>query len=753
VDSGAGQAQKTVVTQPEAPITLRFPVEGMTCASCVGRVERALAKVPGVSDAVVSLATEEATVRVGAHSEALREALAAAIEKAGYHAEVPAVALAGAPPKSAAIAAPPPSGTAASARLFVAAALSVPLMLIAMVPALTFVGSAYVQAVLAAIVTFGAGAPFFLVAARNLRHRNATMDTLVATGSGAAYAYSLAVVLRAGRDGAAHLGMHGGGHLYFETAGMIVTLVLLGKWLEARARRHATDALSSLARLQPATARVVRDGVERELPVAEVLAGDLVRVRADERIPVDGIVREGTSSADESLVTGESLPVLKSVGDPVIGGTLALGAPLVLEATRVGADATLARIVRLVADAQASRAPVQRLADQISSVFVPVIIGISLVTLAGWLLAGAPLDTALLTAVSVLVIACPCALGLATPTAIIVGTGLAARHGVLVKDAEALERARLVDAVVLDKTGTLTRGTPELTDVVRLTSMGEADVLSLAAAIEAESVHPLALAIVRAARERALVVPRAVGIVSELGVGMRGRVDTRSVFVGATRDDDPPEVSSARDALSGRARSVVVVRVDDVPVAVLGVRDPVRATSAAAVARLRALGIEVHLVSGDHADVADTVAREVGIDAGNVRAGARPEDKVAAIKALQARGRVVGMVGDGVNDAPALAAADVGFAIGGGTDVATDAAAVTLVRGDLGAVADAIETSRRTMRTVRQNLFFAFAYNVAGIPLAAFGLLTTLGGPMLAAGAMAMSSVTVVLNALRLGRR
>ena len=725
----------------------------MTCASCVGRVERALAKVPGVSQAFVSLATEEATVHLGEQSEALRAALTEAIEKAGYHARMPELAVAGAPPRAAAIEAPPPSGTAASARLFFATALSVPLMLLAMVPALHFAGNSYVQAVLAAAVTFGAGAPFFLAAAKNLRHLNATMDTLVATGSGAAYAYSLAVILRAGPQSAAHLGMHGAEHLYFETAGMIVTLVLLGKWLEARARRHATDALSSLARLQPTTARVVRGGVERELPVAEVLAGDLVRVRADERIPVDGIVREGTSSADESLVTGESLPVLKTPGDAVIGGTLALGAPLVLEATRVGADATLARIVRLVADAQASRAPVQRLADKISGVFVPVVVSLALLTLVGWLLAGAPLDTALLTAVSVLVIACPCALGLATPTAIIVGTGLAARHGVLVKDAEALERARLVDAVVLDKTGTLTRGAPELTDVVCLGAMGEAEVLALAAAIEAESVHPLALAVVRAARAKKLVVARAAGVVSELGVGMRGTVGTQRVFVGAVPKDDAPDVEAARAALSAQARSVVLVRVDDVAVAVLGVRDPVRATSAAAVARLRGLGIEVHVVSGDHAEVARSVAREVGIDPANVRGGARPEDKVAVIKALQARGRVVGMVGDGVNDAPALAAADVGFAIGGGTDVATDAAAVTLVRGDISAVADAIETSRQTMRTVRQNLFFAFAYNVAGIPLAAFGLLTALGGPMLAAGAMAMSSVTVVLNALRLGRR
>jgi len=747
----------------ETVTTLRFPIEGMTCASCVGRVERALAKVPGVSDAVVSLATDEATVKVRAPTEALRVALNDAVERAGYHATVPpfvdagASAQARAPAQTAAVRAPAPSGTAATARLVVAVALSLPLMLIAMVPALQFSGHGYVQAALAAAVTFGAGAPFFIAAAKNLRHASATMDTLVATGAGAAYFYSLAVILRSAPPESlshetAHLG-HSAMHLYFETAGMIVALVLLGKWLEVRARRHATDALSSLARLQPSTARVVRDGVEQELPVAEVRLGDRVRVRADERIPVDGVVREGSASADESLVTGESLPIAKGPGDPVIGGTLALGAPLEIEATRIGADATLAQIVRLVADAQATRAPVQRLADRISSVFVPVVVGLALLTLAGWLLSGAPLDTALLTAVSVLVIACPCALGLATPTAIIVGTGLAARHGVLVKDAEALERARLVDAVVLDKTGTLTRGAPELTDIVCLAARTEDEVLQLAAAIEAESVHPLARAVVRAAKERSLRVARASDVASEVGVGMRGAVGSERVFVGAVSSDAAPAVEAARAALSARARSVVLVRVDDVDVAVLGVADPVRPTSAAAVARLRALGVEVHLVSGDHLDVALSVAREVGIDAANVRAAARPADKVAAIEALRARGRVVGMVGDGVNDAPALAAADVGFAIGGGTDVALDAAAITLVRGDISAVVDAIETSRKTMRTVRQNLFLAFVYNVAGIPLAALGLLTALGGPMLAAGAMALSSVTVVLNALRLGRK
>ncbi len=750
--------------------TLRFPVEGITCAACVGRVERALAAVPGVDAVTVNLATEEATVRlrasaddgVSAPDDALRAALAAAVAKAGYVAHIPPATKPGdastAAPASSidALAAPRPvpGGVAASARLLFATVLSVPLMLVAMVPALQFTGHAWVQAGLAALVTFGAGAPFFVGAARSLRHATATMDTLVATGAGAAFAWSLAVLLR----GDAHV-QTGHAHLYFETAAMIVTLVLVGKWLEARARRQAGASLRALARLQPATARVVRDGIERERPVGEVVPGDVVRVRADERIPVDGIVRDGHTSVDESLVTGESAPIARGPGDAVIGGTLALGAPLEVEATHTGADATLARIVRLVADAQGSRAPVQRLADRVSAVFVPVVVGVAFITLAGWLLAGATLDEALLTAVSVLVIACPCALGLATPTAILVGTGLAARRGVLVRDAAALERAAHIGALVLDKTGTLTEGRPGLTDVVLLDARAEAEVLALAAALEAESPHPLARAVVQAARDRQLVVPRATSVIAEAGRGVRGRVGETRVFVGAVdaaapRDDDArARLEAAHEALTRDARSVMLVQIDGVDAALFGVRDPVRASSAAAVARLRALGISLHLVTGDHARVAHAVAREVGLDPALVVAGARPEDKLARIESLRAAGHVVGMVGDGVNDAPALAAADVGFALAGGTDVAIDTAPITLVRGEVGAVLEAIDTSRRTLRTVRQNLFFAFAYNVAGIPLAALGLLAAFGGPMLAAGAMALSSVTVVLNALRLGRR
>jgi len=750
--------------------TLRFPVEGITCAACVGRVERALAAVPGVDAVTVNLATEEATVRLhadgseGAHGpdDALRAALTAAVEKAGYVARIPPAPRPDDAPKGVltspldalATQRPAPTGVAASARLAFAALLSLPLMLVAMVPALQFTGHAWVQAALAALVTFGAGAPFFVGAARNLRHATATMDTLVATGAGAAFAWSLAVLLR----GEAHV--HAGhGHLYFETAAMIVTLVLVGKWLEARARRQAGESLRTLARLQPATARVVRDGVEHEAPVGEVVPGDVVRVRADARIPVDGIVKEGRTSVDESLVTGESAPVARGPGDAVIGGTLALGAPLEIEATHTGADATLARIVRLVADAQGSRAPVQRLADRVSAVFVPVVVGLALLTLAGWLLGGAALDAALLNAVSVLVIACPCALGLATPTAILVGTGLAARRGVLVRDAAALERAARIDALVLDKTGTLTEGRPALTDVVLLGTPAEGEVLALAAALEAESPHPLARAIVRAARERGLVIPRATEVTAEAGRGVHARVGDARVFVGALdanalRDDAArARLDAAHEALTREARSVVLVQIEGIDAALLGVRDPVRASSAAAIARLRSLGITLHLVTGDHARVAHAVAREVGIDPALVVAGARPADKLARIEALRAEGRVVGMVGDGVNDAPALAAADVGFALASGTDVAIDTAPITLVRGEVGAVLEALDTSRRTLRTVRQNLFFAFAYNVAGIPLAALGLLAAFGGPMLAAGAMALSSVTVVLNALRLGRR
>ncbi len=728
-------AERPYTWAMDAPADRRFQVEGMTCAACVGRVERALRRVPGVTDVAVNLATEQA--RVSLEPTVADAELVAAVERAGYALrEVVADA-----EKR-----PAPAGEVV--RLALAAALSIPLMLISMVPPLGFAGSGWVQMALAAAVTFGAGSLFFRGASKAARHGSANMDTLIAVGSSAAFFYSLYQLLRP-----AH---HGEAHLYFETAGMIVTLILVGKWLEARAKRQAGDAIRKLMQLRPDQARVVRDGREIVVPVDSLRVGDRVRVRANERIPTDGVVVEGESAVDESMLTGESMPVHKAPGAEVTGATLNGRGVLLFETTRIGADTTLARIVRLVDEAQASKAPAQRLADRISAVFVPAVMLASAATFAVWtLVLDAPLEPALLTAVSVLVIACPCALGLATPTAIMVGTGVAARRGVLVKDAEALERAHGLTALVVDKTGTITRGEPVLTDVIPLGDADPDQALALAAAVEQESEHPLAAAVVAGARARGIALRRPEQFESMTSEGVRGRVDGREVRVGSealTGAGDVAEAKAVLERLRDAGRSAFAVSVGGQPAAVLGVMDPPREDAAEAVRRLRALGIELYVLTGDDRRTALAVAKEVGIAEDRVHAGVRPEDKAAAVARLRAEGHVVGMVGDGVNDAPALAAADVGIAIGTGTDVAMETAPVTLMRGELGAVVDAMEVSRRTIRTIRQNLFFAFVYNTLGIPIAAAGLLAALGGPMLAALAMAMSSVSVVTNSLRLRR-
>jgi Cu+-exporting ATPase len=796
----------------EKQSTLRFAVEGMTCSACVRRIERALAKVPGVAEAVVNLATGEARVVLEATADeapSVRRdrlrALAAAVRRVGYDApglDEDAVASetqegTGTPSDTSETttgglnvrsepedsASPPVTRAARAPRLapesiraVVATALSVPSMALAMVPALRFDGHLYVQAVLAAIVTFGAGSSFFVTSARTLRHGIATMDTLVAMGAGAAFTYSLASLRHARSEHA---------HVYFETAAMIVTVVLIGRWLERKARTRTADALTALASLQPAVAHVVRGGVTVDVTAEEVGEGEIVEVRPRERAPVDGVVVEGRSAVDESLVTGESLPVVRGPGDRVVAGVRMGQTPLRLRATHVGARTTLARIARLVADAQASKAPVQRLADRISAVFVPAVVALASLTAAGWWLSGASVGHAVMTAVSVLVIACPCALGLATPAAVIAGTGAAARHGALVKDAVALERAGRVTAIVLDKTGTLTEGRPVVTQVRVLPRAGDsarreaeiesarrapppldaARALALAAAVERLAAHPLAGAIVRAADATGHDALDAVDVRVVDARGATGRVDGFRVSVGA------PEwiaesaraagaTSASLDALEAAASdvasssaSVVALSVDDVPAAVIAARDPLRPCAAAAVRALAELGIEVYLASGDHARAVHAVARAVGIDEARTMAGASPVDKAALVRRLRAAGAVVGMVGDGVNDAPALAEADVGFALASGTDVAESTAAVTLMRDDLAAVVGAIRTGRLTLATVRQNLFFAFFYNALCIPLAALGLLDRLGGPMVAAGMMATSSVTVVGNALLLLRR
>ena len=700
------------------PAHATFPIDGMTCAACVSRLEKVIGRVDGVEKVTVNLATHRATVDGTAHWEAVFSA----VSRAGYTPLPPSL-----------------DGTTLADheadvirgvrnRVLVAGATTLPVFVLsmAMVP-----GSGWVQLVLSTGAVFGAGLGFFAVALKQVRTLAPGMDTLVALGAGSAWAYSLYALIR------------GEEHLYFETAAVIVTLILLGRFLEARARGRAGAAIRLLAELRPPIARRRRDGVDREVPIEAIGVGDLVVVHPGERIPVDGLVREGEGAVDESMVTGESAGVSRRPGDAVVGASTVRGGHLVIEATAVGGDATLARIIRMVEDAQGSKADVQRLADAVAARFVPVVLAIAIVTGAGWLLAGAPIDSALVRSVAVLVIACPCALGLATPTAIMAGTGRAADLGILVRDAHTLERAQALSILVVDKTGTLTEGRPRVTDVVPAHGVRPEDLLDLVAGAERFSEHPLGLALRAhvASRDQAVEAFRSVA-----GAGVEARVDGRLVRVGTAAFLGTHALEAAAAPLEAAGHSVLRATVDGAPLGVIGVSDPLRPSSAPAIARLRALGIRVVLASGDQAGPTGAVAGALGIV--EVHPRQSPADKRARVEALRRDGAVVGMIGDGINDAPALAAADVAIAIGGGTDVAMQSAGLVLVRGDLARVATAIELSRATLRIIRQNLFWAFAYNVVGIPVAALGMLS----PMLASGAMALSSVSVVANALRLIR-
>ena len=729
--------------------TVDLAVTGMSCASCVGRVERALLRVPGVLAADVNLATERARVRVAAGAAGPGE-LVAAVEAAGYGASVPGAVSPPGHGHGARDDAVPGrrnrDGLAAAAACVLAAPLMLPMLLMPF--GMDVALPAPLQLVLAAVVQVVFGARFYRGAWHALRARTGSMDTLVALGTTAAFGLSVWQL-------AAGHGATPGGHLYFEASAAVIALVRVGKWLEARARRQAGEAIRALERLRPERARIRRDGIETEVAAAALRTGDLMVVRPGERIPADGVVREGEGSTDESLLTGESLPVPKQPGSRVVGGSLNGEALLVAEATALGAEGQLARMVRLVEDAQAAKPPVQRLVDRVSAVFVPVVVAIALLTFAAWWLAGAGVQPALVNAVAVLVIACPCALGLATPAAIMVGTGAAARHGILIRDPAALEGARAIRTVVFDKTGTLTEGRPALVALRPAPGVAEAEVLRLAASLQAGSEHPLA----RAVRVRAdgLDVPAAAGVRALAGRGVEGTVEGRRLVLGSARlmreegvDTAPLDANAGRMQEEGRTVSFLA----DAGLAgaggagllgLLAFGDAVKPGAAEVVAALRRAGRRVVLLTGDNAGAAASAGRALGID--DVRAEAMPADKAAAVAALRRDGAVA-MVGDGVNDAAALAAADLGLAMATGTDVAAAAAGITLMRGDPGLVPAALDIAGRTYSRIWQGLFWAFAYNVVGIPLAAAGLLS----PVVAGAAMAFSSAAVVGNALLLRR-
>ncbi|MGC8783878.1 MAG: heavy metal translocating P-type ATPase [Armatimonadota bacterium] len=717
---------------------IQLHIEGMTCAACVARVERALKRVPGVQEAVVNLATESATVRADPQSVQI-EQLLEAVEMTGYTAQ----------PVTEETPAPLPSESTAQElhhtrrRLLVSVLLTLPVFVLSMAVHHPSYPLKLLQLALTTPVQFIIGAPFYVKAWHALRARSANMETLIVLGTSVAYLYSLAATFWIG------------GAVYYETAAVIITLITFGKYLEARAKGRARQAIERLMRLAPQEAIRLRNGDEERVPVSAVQVGDLLRVRSGEAIPVDGEVIEGFATVDESMLTGESVPVEKRVGDSVAAGTLNTDGVLVIRAQRVGADTVLAQIVRAVERAQAAKAPVQRLADAVAAVFVPIVLLIALATFGVWLLIlNAGFTTAMIHAVGVLVIACPCALGLATPTAVLVGTGRGAELGVLVKDAETLERARQVDTVILDKTGTLTLGKPRVHHIEAWNGMGKEDLFRLAAAAESGSTHPFGQAIVQFAQEQKMAVPPTNGFRAIAGGGVTAEVEGHQLVVGSARLMQEegiaisPQAQQRVRALQSQGYTTVLVAVDGEATGAVALRDEPHPTAREAVAQLQTMGLEVWMVTGDQRVVAEAVAREVGVPPAHVLAEVLPQGKAEAIIALQKQGRKVAFVGDGINDAPALAQADVGIAMGEGTDVALESADIALLSSDLRGVATALKLSHATVRTIRQNLFFAFVYNVLGIPLAAMGYLS----PMLAALAMSLSSVSVVTNALRLRR-
>ena len=736
-----------------------YPVGGMTCAACVGHVEDALKDVPGVISVGVNLASEKATVE---YLESVTyNDLRKAVEDAGYELGKEAQTLED-------VSATSQKETRKLRNLLILAiSLALPVLILSMfVP--DFPLKMYLLWALATPVQFYAGLRFYRGAWGALKHRTTDMNTLIAVGTSAAYVYSMVAVLFP------RLFASGGltANVYFDTSSSIIALILLGRYLEARAKGQTSEAIKKLIGLQPKTATVLKDGVEKEVSIDDVQVGDAIIVKPGERVPVDGVIREGYSALDESMITGESLPVEKKVGDEVIGATINKTGSFRFEATKIGKDTTLARIVRLVEEAQGSKAPIQRLADVIASYFVPTVIGISIVTFLVWFFAGPQpsLTYAFLNFVAVLIIACPCALGLATPTAIIVGTGKGAENGVLIRSAETLERAHKIDTVLLDKTGTLTKGEPNVTDIVSIPPLTQDEMLQIAASAEKPSEHPLAEAIVRFAGVKNIGILPVKNFNADPGHGILATLDDKTVMLGNLRlmQENNIAVGSLEQTanrLWEEGKTVMFLAVDGKAVGLIALADTIKPDAAAAVKQLHQVGVETVMITGDNSRTAEAIAKQAGID--RVLAEVLPEYKADEVKKLQADGKVVAMVGDGINDAPALAQADVGIAIGTGTDVAMETGDITLIRGELKGIVTAISLSKRTIRTIRQNLFWAFAYNTILIPVAAgvlylvfrggtpAGLRFVLGdygflNPILAAAAMAMSSITVILNSLRL---
>ncbi len=761
IDPGQARLEDLIKAVEQAGYTvgtaeMTLSIEGMTCASCVRRVERALLRLPGVLSATVNLATEKATVRYVPGTVALED-FRRAVERAGYRIREEQTAPTGLPAVGAQDERQRVEERTLRLKLLFSLAASALILGVMFSPwklPLSMAQENLLLFVLATPVQFWAGWQFYRGAWAAARHFTSNMNTLVALGTSAAYLYSVVATLFP--DVFHHAGLTPA--TYYDTSSIIIALILLGRYLEARAKGQTSAAIKRLLGLAPKTARVLRDGTEVDVPVAELQVGDLIRVRPGEKVPVDGIIVEGRSTLDESMLTGESMPVEKGPGDEVIGGTLNRSGSFTFRATKVGADTALAQIIRLVEEAQGSKAPIQRLADVISSYFVPGVLALAALTFVAWLLLGPEprLTYALQATISVLIIACPCAMGLATPTAIMVGTGKGAEYGVLIRGGEALELAHKVTAIILDKTGTLTRGKPAVTDVLPVNGRSEQELLRLAAAAELGSEHPLGEAIVARARELGLLLVEAQEFEAIAGRGVHARVEGREVLLGNAALLEQRGISldgllPQAEVLAAAGKTPMFVGVDGRPAGIIAVADTLKPESAEAVSQLHALGLEVWLLTGDNRRTAEAIARQLGIR--YVMAEVRPEQKAEKVKELRAQGKVVAMVGDGVNDAPALAQADLGIAIGTGTDVAIEASDITLVGGDVRGVVTAIALSRRTISTIRQNLFWAFAYNVVLIPVA-MGVLYPIFGallnPVLAAAAMAMSSVSVVTNSLRL---